>query len=127
MIDNRSVTQEHVDQWHRILKQAGYDEGHKALDAHYAASDDWLTPARLMGLIRKQREQTVVGAERAERLEQTFDPKRHPGQPENIDELVGFYKDLWERHPWGANENPNTVAERHGIQPPAPKWRQPVS
>lgn len=126
LVDNRAVTEEHVDQWHKILISAEYDECVTALEEHYRSSEQYLTPTRIMILVRKARNDRAERKAREARVEQTFDPDLHKGKPANMDAMIAFWKDVWERAPKGATGSPETIARRLNMEPPSPIWTDEV-
>lgn len=126
LIDNRIVTEEHVDQWHKILIHAEYEECVAAMEEHYRSSEHYLMPTAIMALVRKARNERAEQKHHQARVEQTFDPAIHKGKPANMDAMVDFWKQVWERAPKGSRDSAENLARRLGMEPPTPIWTDEV-
>lgn len=118
MLDNRKITEDHVDEWHKLLANVNYDMASQAMQWHYEHSGEWLTPYQLLTQVRRLRNEAAEKKQK-ELLRESEGAVASP-KPINFDDMVAFYAELSRRRPWNANENPDAIARSLGMVPPAP-------
>ena len=124
LIDNRRITEPHVEQWHRTLYDLSFEECQKAVVDHYKETNDWLQPSHIRKLVKKQRE-LVAEQKQQKALVDAYSPKPdvvYPGKPKNFEEMTEFWKELQKNHPRPAGISHEEHARNVGMTPPAPIW-----
>lgn len=95
-LDNRIVDEGTVEMWHRTVGSFDFDSLEKAIPIAFAESDAYLTPARLLAVAKRIREEKALEAQRSENDFAGV----WVGPPSNLDELVAFYREVFEACPW---------------------------
>jgi cobalamin-dependent methionine synthase I len=124
LVDNRRITEAHVEQWWRILNSCTFEEGERALVEHFKTSSDYLQPRHLFALVKREREAHAEAAH-AKQLEAAYNSKpvsEYPGKPDNLDEMVDFYRKLAASGDWHHGEDADEAARRVGLNPPSARW-----
>lgn len=95
-LDNRVVDDGTVEMWHRTVGSFDFETLERAVPIAFAESDAYLTPARLLAVGKRLREEKALESQRSEH-EYVGD---WVGPPSNLDELVAFYREVFEACPW---------------------------
>ena len=95
-LDNRIVDDGTVEMWHRTVGSFDFETLERAVPIAFAESDAYLTPARLLAIAKRLREEKALEAQRSEN---DFSGD-WVGPPSNLDELVAFYREVFEACPW---------------------------
>lgn len=123
LVDNRRITEAHVEQWWRILNRLTFEECERAIVEHFRVSDEYLQPKHIWAIVKRLREEAAQ-KNHSRQLASAYTPKadEYPGKPSNMDELVDFYRKLARSGEWEHGENPESVARRIGLTVPEAKW-----
>lgn len=124
LVDNRRITEAHVEQWWRTLADLSFEECQRAVVEHYKQTNDWLQPSHLRKLVKKHREE-LAEQRHSRQLEAAYSPdpdKQYPGKPKNFDEMVDFYTQLQKNHPRPAGMDPDEHARSLGFTVPKAVW-----
>lgn len=95
-LDNRVVDEGTVEMWHRTVGHFDFETMERAIPIAFGESDAYLTPARLLAVAKRLREEKAIEAKRSEN-EFVGD---WVAPPVNLDELVAFYREVFETVPW---------------------------
>lgn len=95
-LDNRIVDEGTVEMWHRTVGSFDFETLERAIPIAFAESDAYLTPARLLAIGKRLREEKALESQRSEN---EFEGD-WVGPPSNLDELVAFYREVFDACPW---------------------------
>jgi len=95
-LDNRIVDEGTVEMWHRTVGSFDFETLERAIPVAFAESDAYLTPARLLAIAKRLREEKALESQRSDRAF-VGDWVR---KPSNLDELVAFYAEVFDACPW---------------------------
>jgi hypothetical protein len=122
LVDNRRISEAHVEQWWRILNGCTYEEAELAVVEHFRNSSDYLQPRHVMTIVKAKR-QAAAEERHSKALEQAYTPTgNYPGKPSNFDEMVQFYRALAKTGEWTHGTDPHEHARRLGWTIPEARW-----
>lgn len=124
LVDNRRITEAHVEQWWRILNSLTFEECERAIVEHFRSSQEYLQPKHIWAIVKRHREDQAEKTH-SKQLEAAYSKKSdsdYPGKPSNLDEMVAFYRRLAASGEWQHGSDADEVAARVGLTPPQPKW-----
>ena len=122
LVDNRRITEAHVEQWWRILNGCTFEEAELAIVEHFRDSSEYLQPRHVMTIVKAKR-QAAAEQRHSKQLEAAYTPKGdYPGRPDNFDEMVDFYRKLSRSGEWPHGDDPDEHARRIGWTVPKARW-----
>ncbi len=122
LVDNRRITEAHVEQWWRILSHLDFAECERAIVEHFKVSNEYLQPRHLVAIVKRQKHDAAAEAH-SKKLQQAYTPTgNYPGKPSNMDAMVDFYRKLAASGDWSHGQDPDEAARRVGLTPPVASW-----
>jgi hypothetical protein len=117
-LDQRVVDEGTVHMWWEILAPYSYALAREAVPICFMESDSYLTPHRLVAVVRRLREVNAV----AENKKVIYGSSTERWMPNNFAEISDFYRRLYLAHPWGDGGSADGMAADVGWLVPAPVW-----
>lgn len=122
LVDNRRISEAHVEQWWRILNGCSFAEAEHAIVEHFRTSSEYLQPRHVMTIVKAKRE-AAAEVRHQKQLDAAYTPKGdYPGKPDNFDELLDFYRKLSQTGEWAHGTDPDEHARRLGWTVPKARW-----
>lgn len=124
LVDNRRITEAHVEQWWRILGDFDFAECEAAVVEHFKTASTYLQPNHIFAIVKRHREERAL-ENHSRQLEQAYGSNPdavYPGPPSNMDELVEFYRRLSRTGEWTHGTDPDEHARRLGWEIPRATW-----
>lgn len=120
-IDQRIVDAGTVQMWSEVIGGYSYDDARQAVPLAFMESDSYLTPFRLIAVMKRIKESRAT-----ENAKQAIYEKRGTEvfAPDNFKEMCDFYKHLYATHPDPEGKTPESMADDLGLEIPVPVWSE---